>query len=226
MRVVLEKIKVQSPPFLRKQLADTGGIALITALMFTLISLTIVMSLMYIITQSIKVSSSTKRYKTSIDASYGGAELFAQDMIPFLMQNVANTSLAALIGTTYTNAVIGTSGGAADVACLQWKLTHPSSTWVGAGCNSSSNTPSPTDHPDLTFKVLSTNGSPFTIYAKIVETTAGNTDVSGLQLDGSGVAEAGTAITPMHNPFVYRIEVQGQQSTTSERANIEVLYAY
>ena len=213
----------------QKRLADTSGFAVITALMFTLISLTIVMSMMYLITQSTRVSGANKRYKTAIEASYGGAELFAKDMLPFLMVNFSNTNtLVSLINSTYNNnaVVIGQSSQLADVVCLQAKLMHPSSMWVALGCSASSNSPSPTDHPDLTFNVLSATGNPYTIYSKIVETTVGNSDVSGLQLLGEGVAEGSPTITPMHYPYIYRLEVQGEQSSTSESGNIEVLYAY
>ena len=217
------KMKIAALPadFSRQRLADSGGFALITALMFTLISLTIVMCMLYMVTQSTKVSGANKRYKTAIEASYGGAELLAKDIIPFLMLNSGNTStLESLVNTAY-NAVIGQNGTSADVACLQLKLKGPSSTW-----GTCSSTPSPTDHPDLTYNVLSATGNPYKIFAKIVETKPGNSDTSGLQLQGEGVAEASASITPMHNPYIYRLEVQGEQSATSERGNIEVLYAY
>ena len=227
MRAIIKKIEIRELPSPGKLLADSSGIALITALMFTMISLTIVMSLMYMMTQSTKVSGANKRYKTAIDASYGGVELFAKDMLPFLMLNATSTTLASQITSAYgSNTVIGQSSSATDVACLQAKLRNPSSKWVAAGCSSTSSSSTPTDHPDMTFQVSSASGSPYTIYSKIVETKTGNSDISGLQLDGSGVAEAGTAISPMHYPYVYRLEIQGQQSATSERANIEVLYAY
>jgi len=45
------------------RLNNNKGVALVTALMLTLISLTIVMALMYMITQGTTVSASYKRYK-------------------------------------------------------------------------------------------------------------------------------------------------------------------
>ncbi len=220
---IMKKIGVITTVVPLKRLDDTRGIALITALMFTMISLTMVMAMMYIVTQSTKVSGANKRYKTAIEASYGGAELFSKDILPFLMLNYLKTdTLASLVSSAYNNAVIGQSGQPADIACLQAKLRQPSSMWP-AGC---SNSPSPDDHPDLTFKVLSFTGNPYTIYSKIIETKVGNSDVSGLQLEGEGVAEAGLSITPVHSPYIYRLEIQGEQSSSSERGNIEVLYAY
>jgi len=220
MRLTRKKI-AQAARFAGKRLAGQDGIALISALMFTMISLAIVTALMYIMTQSTKVSAANKRYKNALEASYGGADMFVHDMVPYLMQNYNNASLATLVSNTYAGAVIG-QGSPGDVTCLQAKLTKSSSGWP-SGC---SNTSAPTDHPDLTFKVMSQNDKPYTIYSKIVETKPGNSDTSGLQLDGSGVAQASAVITPIHNPYIYRVEVQGQQSATSERAAIEVLYAY
>jgi hypothetical protein len=174
-------------------------------------------------TQSTKVSGANKRYKTAIEASYGGAELFTKDILPFLMQNqnLTNTALATLANTAFN--AVGLQLTNVNAACLQLKLLNPSPWSSVANCSNSSK---PTDNPDMTFKLLSNTGNPYTISAKIVETKVGNSDVSGLQLEGGGVSETSPGITPMHNPYIYRLEVQGSQSTTSERANIEVLYAY
>lgn len=199
---------------------NNKGIALVTSLMITLISLTIVMSLMYMITQSTQISGANKRYKTALEASYGGSELFTKDILPFLLKNYESADFAASAATTFTNVGLQVN---ASQACLQSKLTLPSGKWP-AGCN---NTPSPKQNPDMTFNLLSATATPYTIYSKIVETMLGNTDVSGLQLEGAGVAEAMSGITPQHFPYLYRLEIQGEQSVSSAaQANIEVLYAY
>jgi hypothetical protein len=223
MRNYLKYISSQSLPRPRKLLGDTSGFALVTALMFTLISLTIVSALLYIMTQSTKVSGANKRYKTAIGASYGGAELFAKDILPFLMQNrnLTNTALATLVNTAFN--VVNMQVTNTNAACLQLKLVNPSPWTTVANC---SNSPNPADNPDMTFKLLSDTGNPYTISSKIVETKIGNTDLSGLQLQGEGVAEQSSSIIPMHSPYIYRLELQGSQSATSEQANIEVLYAY
>jgi len=199
---------------------NNKGIALITSLMLTLISLTIVMALLYMVTQSTKVSGANKRYKTALEASYGGSELFTKDILPYLMQNHGNLTFAESATSTFSAVnlqIVSTQN------CLQSKLMMPSGNWP-AGCSNSS---SPKQNPDMTFNLLSATASPYTIYSKIVETMLGNSDVSGLQLEGAGVAEGSSGITPQHFPYLYRLELQGEQSTTSsEQANIEVLYAY
>ncbi len=205
------------------RLNNNKGVALVTALMLTLISLTIVMALMYMITQGTTVSSSYKRYKTSLEAGYGGTELFSKDILPYVLRNYADPNLAA----NAQNAFGGENGInlqlLSTLSCMQSKLTLPSTQWP-AGC---SNTSDPKQNPDMTFNLMAETDSPYTIYSKIIETLIGNTDISGLQLEGAGVAEAQSGITPVHFPYLYRIELQGERSATSRaQANLEVLYAY
>lgn len=203
-----------------KRLNNNKGVALITALMLTLISLTIVMALMYMMTQGTTVSASFKRYKTSLEASYGGSELFTKDILPYVLKNFEDTNIATSAGSTFSAVNLQL---VSTLSCLQSKMTLPSSQWP-SGC---SNIAEPKENPDMTFRLMATTGSPYTIYSKIIETFVGNTDMSGLQLEGAGVAEAQSGITPQHFPYVYRLELQGERTTaTSAQANIEVLYAY
>ena len=215
---VLTKVKFEALPSPLRGISDSRGFALITSLMFTLISLTIVLSMMYMLTQGTKNSGANKRYKTAIDASYGGAELFTKDVLPYLMQNYSDPNFTTLVNTAFNTVNMQL----VNATCLQAKLTSPSGAWPGSCSNSSS----PTDNPDMSFNLLSASGNPYKIYSKIVETVGGNSDLSGLQLEGGGVSESSSGITPVHSPYYYRIEVQGAQSINSERANIEVLYAY
>lgn len=205
---------------MKKYLKDNKGVALVTSLMLTLISLTMIMALLYMVTQSTRVSGANKRYKTALDASYGGSELFTKDVLPYLLQNINSTTLATITANTFSPVSLQI---VTTPECLQSKLTLPSGKWP-VGCSNSS---SPKQSPDVTFNLLSLTSSPYTIYSKIVETMLGNTDVSGLQLEGAGVAEGASGITPQHFPYLYRLEIQGEQSVAaSSQANIEVLYAY
>lgn len=201
-------------------LKNNKGIALVTSLMLTLISLTMVMALLYMVTQSTKVSGANKRYKTALEASYGGSELFTKDILPQLLQNYQSATFIASTTDKFSN--VGLQIVATQV-CLQSKLTQSSDKWP-VGCSNSS---SPKQNPDITFNLLSATANPYTVYSKIVETVLGNSDASGLQLEGAGVAEATAGITPQHFPYLYRLEIQGEQSSlSSAQANIEVLYAY
>ena len=199
---------------------NNKGIALVTTLMITLISLTIVMALMYMITSGTKMSAQHRKYKSSLEASYGGTEIVTKDVFPLVLRNYSSTTLNSDITTTFggINMQVVTSQN-----CLQSKLTKPTANWP-SGCSSLSD---PKKSPDIQFSLSAFTGNPFVVYSKIVDTTSGNSDLSGLQLEGSGVAEGSSVLTPQHFPYVYRLEVQGErQGSETTKANIEVLYAY
>lgn len=207
-----------------KPLRSQDGIALVTSLMLTLISMGIILALMYMITQGTQVSGQFKRYKTALDASYGGTEIYTKDIFPFVLRNYSSSSLIADLQATSptgfgsVNLVVNTTQN-----CLQAKLTKNTRNWP-AGCD---NSPFPAKNPDMSFSLQAATGNPFTVFSKIIDTTTGNSDVSGLQLEGKGVSEASTVLTPQHFPYIYRIEVQGQRSNNATaQSNIEVLYAY
>jgi hypothetical protein len=194
------------------------GIALVTALMFTLISLAIIMTLLYFMTQGIQASASHKRYKTALEASYGGAEIVLKEVIPQIFQGYSSSQL----NTAFSGIGMHID---ATTSCLKLKLTTPTSKWP----SSCSQTLDPKSSSDLNFTLQAQGASsaPFTVYSKIVDTVTGNTDTSGLQLEGSGVAEAGSIVTPQHFPYFYRVEVQGERSThATEHANLDIQYAY
>ena len=200
-------------------LKNNRGFALVTALMMTLISLTIVMALLYIVTQGIQVSGQNKKYHTALDASYGGTEILVKDVLPLIMQNYSSSGLTEAMNTAF--------GGVVELSdnqnCFRKKLTTATSNWP-AGC---SNTPNPKSSPDITMTLKSNTRNPFVVFSKIVDTIPGNSDTSGFQLEGSGVAESSSLLTPQSFPYIYRLEVQGERQTgASAQANIEVLYAY
>jgi hypothetical protein len=203
-----------------KLLKNNRGIALVTSLMLTLVSLMIVMAVLYVVTQSINQSGQLKKYRTSLDASYGGSEIFVKDILPVVLQNYSSPTLVNVVQTTFGGVGLQVL---ADQNCLQSKLTRVTSGWP-ANCSS---TPEPKKSPDMTFTLQAASGNPFIVYSKIVSTVVGNSDTGGLQLEGSGVAESSSLLTPQHFPYIYRMEVQGErQDNSTAKANIEVLYAY
>lgn len=203
-----------------KSLKNNKGIALVTALMLTLISLTIIMALMYMITQSVTQSGQLKRYRTALDASYGGSEVVVKDILPTIFQNYSSTTMVSTVTGSFSAIglqVLSTQN------CLQSKLTKPTRNWP-SGCSSDTE---PKRSPDMSFTLQASSGNPFIVYSKIVDTVSGNSDTGGLQLEGGGVAESSSLLTPQHFPFIYRMEIQGErQNNSTTQANIEVLYAY
>lgn len=199
---------------------NNQGIALVTSLMLTLISLTIVMALLYMVTQGIKASGQNKRYRTAVEASYGGAEIMVKDIIPVMMQNYSSATFSADVQTSFNGVGLQVLSGS---KCLQSKLVRSTVDWP-SGCSNVSN---PKASPDMQMTLQASSGNPFIVTSKIIDTVVGNSDTSGLQLEGSGVAESSSLLTPKSIPYVYRMEIQGErQGNSTSQANIEVLYAY
>jgi len=200
-----------------KKLHNNKGIALVTSLMLTLLSLTIILALLHMMGQGANISGASKRYKTSLEAAYGGNEIIVKDVFPMIMQNMSTLTFTGQF--TGIN-MLNPSGN----ACLKAKLTLPTSGWP-SGCSGTANIK---QSPDLSFNLLGSSGSSsFTVYSKIIDTVKGNSDTSGLELDTHSVAETTPYLTPQHLPFVYRVDVQGERTVNSaERAILTVLYAY
>jgi hypothetical protein len=203
-----------------KAIQNEDGIALVTSLMLTLISMTMILALFYIMTAGIQSAGAQKRYKTSLEAAHGGAEIALKDIVPTIMRNAQNINLVTQVQSDFAGVnleVITTQD------CMRSKLTSVTRTWP-AGCSSASN---PKQLPDMAMTLQSSAGNEFKVYAKIVDTVKGNTDTSGLQLEGSGVSESSPVLTPQHLPYVYRLEIQGERKDNAqEQANISALYAY
>lgn len=215
------------------------GIALVTALMLTLITLVIVMALMYFIESGVRMSASSKRYKTVRQAAYGGLSLTVNELMPRL-QN-------AMFGNYSSGSQSGIQLLKNDYAdlnfqnldCLKQKLNTITSKWSTA-C---SNTLDPKTAPDMTFTLKSTLSSftqsnqGYIVYTKIVDSAViGNTDPSDLGYAGlrkaenvnesnsSGGAGGGGGVTI---PSIYRIDLKAEmQQNPLERTELSVVYAY
>ena len=201
---------------------NNKGFALVTSLMLTLISLTVVLALLYMITQSVKMAGQTKKYHTALEASYGGSEIMLKDILPVVLQNLGSGATGTTLTTAVQHAFPGLNVQLPTSQCLQTKLFQSPTNWIGC-----SNTSSPKQSPDMTMDLQAATGSKFTVYTKIVDTVPGNSDTSGLQLEGSGVAESSSLLRPQQIPYIYRIEIQGERADNpTAQANLEVLYAY
>ena len=204
-----------------RAIKNNQGFALVTSLMLTLISLTIVMALLYMITQGIKSSGQSKKYHTALEASYGGTEIVVKDIMPIMMQNYSSLTFKNDVETAFSGVNMQVISSA---KCLQSKLVNSTANWL-SGCSSTSD---PKISPDMQMTLKAASGNnPYIVSAKIVDTVTGNSDTSGMQLEGSGVAETSSLLTPKSIPFIYRMEVQGEhQNSSTSQANLEVLYAY
>jgi len=212
------------------------GIALVTALMLTLISLTIVMYLLYMITSGAKQSGANKRYRTALEASYGATDLMVKEVLPQIFKTTIASSLTnpgSSVSGLFASSLNFTSN--TDV-CLMQKLTLPPSQW-STGC---SNSVDAKVLPDFTMTLNSTSSDPFIVYTKIVDTVCSDkrpyptgkctgSDLSGFEeLDpGLGTTGGTSVVTPPSMPATYRIEIRGERvNNPQEKAVLSILYAY
>src|SRR5512138_3844713 len=187
-----------------KILRNQDGMALITALMFTLICLGMILTLLYYVLAGTKMSGAQKRYRNALEASYGGTEFITKAVIPRLFTNYTTGKglLITEFGGTEKWNLMFTSTSLSD------KLSTSTALWPTAA----SRTVDPKEAPDLTF-TLPGQGSAgnFKIYSKIVDTVAGVglLDASGIDyLDaGMGVAGTSTSTQTPRSPNIYSIEV-------------------
>jgi len=210
-----------------KAIHNEKGVALVTALMLTLIMLAICMTLLYMVMQSTKSTASQKRYSTSVAAGYGGTEII-KDIIPRLMNY--STVRSAIPGVTgFNNVNLSFPQASSDLDCLTQKLKLNPADW--SACSDANKTVDARSKPDFTFRLNGlTSGQGYKVYTKIVSTVAGNSDMSGVDFleSGLGVAQAGGGvIAPQHFPSLFTIEVTGEKEfQAKERAELSVLYAY
>src|ERR1039457_5963652 len=147
-------------------------------------------------------------------------DLTGRRWFPLVLQNMGNPQLISTLETLY--AATSLSVGA-NQQCLQAKLASSTTSWPST-CNISINAKK---QPDFLLTLPGSGNVPFTVYSKVVDTIAGNTDMGGLRLGGSGVAESQSAVSPQHVPYIYRIEIVAERSSNAfEKSEVSVLYAY
>ncbi len=204
------------------------------AMILSFISLAIIAAVIYLVTQGTTISGVQKRYQTAQESAKGGVELVTKEIIERTVGSAVSGTLdgeKTSIQTGYSLVSLAFPA-TTSTACLQQKLLLSTqirgvNNWTS--CTPGNMTLDPKDSPDVTFQLSGlTPEQSFNVFAKIADTVGGNTDTSGLGLEGLGVVESGSGmVTPKHNPYMYRVEVQSERAANAdERANISVLYAY
>jgi hypothetical protein len=214
-----------------KKLHNQEGIALVTALMFTMICLAMIMTLMYYVLSGTKMSAAQKKYRNSLEASYGGTDLVTKTIIPRLFSNWTTgvTSLGSDFGTANINLQMRGAGGTSSSAILQAKINSSTNAWAADALRRDVN---PKVLPDFIFTLRGQNaGSDFRVYSKIVDTIAGVglLDASGIDYIDAAMGVAGSSTTNQtpRTPNIFSVEVQGEAAINpKEKAGLSVLYAY
>jgi hypothetical protein len=202
-------------------LDNNRGVALVTALLLTMISLGITMALLSFILAGTKMSASQKRYRNALSAAYGGVEITTKDLIPRIFKGYSSGSDNN--SNSFSNKLVIPVTN----ACLRQKLNLPTAQWTECGPNAY--VPDASISPDFAFTLKGMNSNAdFNMKAKIVDTVPGNSDPSGMELDPAmAVAGSSAGISPMHLPAMVTLEVEGTQGNNSqEKADLSVLYAY
>ena len=197
------------------------GVALVTALMLTVLSLVIALALLYTVTAGTRISASQKRYHSALAAAHGGVELVTQQIIPALLQALPDTQ-TSLQGEF---SPIGLNLPA--YGCLQQKLSTPTANW-GSACSQAQTDADTSDAPDMTFTLGGASDQNYNVAIKIIDTVPGNTDTAGVELldSGSSVAGKEEVIHPQHVPGMFNVSVQGVGGSPREKARLSLLYAY
>lgn len=194
--------------------------ALLVVLAIIVITSGLAVTVLYFITKQTEVSGLQKRYQNAKEASLGAVEVFTKEVIPAAISGAALSTKVAAFNATSTASV----AAVASSTCFSDKLKKSSANW--SDCSTA---PDITTSADLKFTLKSASGQPFDVYARIVDTATGNSNTGGVSLEGGGGSgDAGSGvISVQHFPYMYTIEVIGQrQQNPSERAYLEVLYAY
>ncbi len=195
------------------------GIALVMVLVLSLIALALVAGLMYMVTTGTRMSGALRFFRTAEEASIGGVGI-AADLIR--NRGAAPASFAGL-----TNGLAGTAAGTSSALCFQQKLTLSRTAANWANCVANDTSIDPTQNSDMRFDLGN-----YRVFAKIVDTVEGNSDIGGMVVDGElggagVVASTSGLVTPPHSPYLYRLEVQSQGiANARERSRVSALYAY
>jgi len=240
------KSRVMKDGHRRSIVRNEKGIALAMMLILAAVALLIMAGLLYIITSSTQISGMQKRYKTALDAGFGGANITYQ-FIGFRGDPIDTPSFQTILSSI--NPVITIPGGVdgpggctgTDISGVSYhglaaKLMTPTyrngvRIWSADCDGTMSIDPNTTCTAsscsyDMQFEVPG-NPSNYIVYAKIVDTVEGNSPADR-GLGGEGVVVAGGGlVTVMKMPYLYTMEMQAQSVTNpSERAKLSILYQY
>jgi hypothetical protein len=237
--------------FVMRCLHNEKGIALVTSLMFTVLTLVITMTLLYMVTVGIRSSGAMKRYRTTTEAAYGGLEIMVKDIMSI---GLVDATVSTLSNDTFKSNMETHLAGLDSPSvsdCLRTKLVNYNNNWSIACKNY---TLDASKSFDVKFNLNSASGTPYVVYTKIVDTMehkmtvfenkststglvmskktvsmAGNSDPSNLNLEGFSTTdlEGGSGDRNPHVPYTYRIEVKAERAQNAlEKAAISVVYVY
>ncbi|MEW6595223.1 MAG: hypothetical protein AB1413_10175 [Thermodesulfobacteriota bacterium] len=192
-------------------LGNERGIALVMALVLGLIGMLMITAIIYMVGTGTWIGGSKKRYQTALNASHGGMNFFAREII---QRVVGGATLSSL----------GTFGGILTPVASDANFTTKLTTTGRIG-----DAGYPVDNPDATLTFIFTAPTPtMTVNTAIVGASRGNSGTSSNVLVGGGVVNTGSGtVTPQHIPYLYQTDIQSQSGVFArERARLSSIYAY
>ena len=213
------------------------GIALVMVLILALIGLMIVSALMFMATSGTISSGAFRAFRTAEEASYGGAEIAAE----YAVNRGALPLFGFPLGCNCGNPLIATDNTDLDAGnartCRCDKLCNATADWAVAGagtCDENTGVAGLQINltPDAATDDFPLTLGNFIVYAKIVDTVVGNSDMGGIvasgTLGGSGVVSGSTGlVSPPSRPYLYRMEIDARSTANPrEHSRISMLYAY
>lgn len=218
------------------KLLNEKGIALVMVLVLSAIALAIMAGLIFMITSGTQVSGIQKRYKTSLDAGMGGADVAyrfislrgdqtLQDAFINALNDPVKTGNLQFAYSSAISSCTGTTAAGTTYTGLAAKLNtskmKPDGSLNWINCDSSL-TVGPSNY-DMKFDlgVLPT----YRVYAKIVDTVEGNSGPDEGLINTGVVKENTSQGKPLS--FLYTVEVDSENlSNPSERSKLSILYQY
>jgi hypothetical protein len=207
------------------------GVVLVMVIVLSAVALLIMTTLIYMITVGTQVSGLQKRYKTALDAGTGGGDVFYQ-LIALRGEPAGTNAFTANLNSApfNLNSAVTTSGGCTGVyngaTYTGWtaKLMTPSTSWVNCDRSIHIDPNTPTSY-DMKMELGAT--TKYSVYAKIVSTTEGNTGGDSSLLN-KGVVSANTGeVAVMAISYIYAIEaVSENNARNDERAKLSIVYQY
>lgn len=238
-----------------RQINNQKGIALVMVLVLAMIALAIVSALLFMMTKETVLTGSEKFYRTAEEASTGGAELVMQYLgnggllaIPqsqsgrflqlpaFMFANSCNC-MDPYNFNDNIDRITNAQSDRCDKLCnptANWPATLDEGTAAGIQISLDPTATKLDGNPsaDLSFR-LGVAPQTFDVFAKVVDTVQGNSEVSSLVSEGGELASVSVInsnanlVSPPHNPYLYRVEIRAQATNNPrERARISLLYAY
>jgi hypothetical protein len=205
------------------------GVVLVMVIVLSAVALLIMTTLIYMITTGTQVSGLQKRYKTALDAGIGGGDVFYQ-LIGLRGETAGTNAFTANLNSFSLNSAVTTGGGCTGVLSSAtytgWavKLITPSTSWVNCDRSIHIDPATPTTY-DMKFELGA--ATKYSVYAKIVATTAGNTGGDSTLANNPVVNSNSGEVAVVARPYMYAIEVVSQNSARNdERAKLSIVYQY